>query len=325
MNRYRYLLQERIEKTFSKKFITAAAVDDLLSCESIVNKLNHGVECLNTWLLQDHHIDKELRLLALLELDKCELVQQTVACISLECQKPMKLVSIAALCARHLNMADKVEAVHTIAEVIAVLAETDLFDVKKTKEGWIVLSRVELDSEVTQYAENALYLPPLIIKPRKVRSNRDSGYITQRGESLILGFYENHHDDNICLDVINTLNSNEYELDIEFIKQYKEEATEVTIEQLQENARIKDKVLTDIDAQKKLKEIRDNWDKYQEQGAFFQHLMIHHGNSFYLCNKVDKRGRIYSSGYHVNVQGSSFKKAMVNFKHREIPTGLSSW
>ena len=82
MNRYRYLLQEKIEKTFSKKFITAAAVDDLLSCESIVNKLNHGVECLNTWLHQDHNIDKELRLLALLELDKCELVQQTVACHS---------------------------------------------------------------------------------------------------------------------------------------------------------------------------------------------------------------------------------------------------
>ena len=325
MNRYRYLLQEKIEKSFSKKFIVQQAVDDLLTCESIVNKLNRGIEYVNTWLNKDHDIDRELRLLAVRELDIKELVMQVVACISLECQKPMKLVSVASLCARHLNMSDKVEAIHTMAEIIAVLGETDLFDNKKTREGWIVISRVGLDAEVTQYADNALYLPPLIIKPRKVRSNRDSGYITQRGESLILGFYENHHDDNICLDVINTLNSNEYELDIEFIKQYKEEATEVTIEQLQENARIKDKVLTDIDAQKKLKEIRDNWDKYQEQGAFLQHLMVHHGNSFYLCNKVDKRGRIYSSGYHVNVQGSSFKKAMVNFKHHEIPTGLSSW
>lgn len=325
MNRYRYLLQEKIEKSFSKKFIVQQAVDDLLTCESIVNKLNRGIEYVNTWLNKDHDIDRELRLLAVRELDIKELVMQVVACISLECQKPMKLVSIASLCARHLGMSDKVEAIHTMAEIIAVLGETDLFDNRKTREGWIVISRVGLDAEVTQYADNALYLPPLIIKPRKVRHNRDSGYITQRGESLILGFYENHHDDNICLDVINTLNSNEYELDIEFIKQYKEEATEVTIEQLQENARIKDKVLTDIDAQKKLKEIRDNWDKYQEQGAFFQHLMIHHGNSFYLCNKVDKRGRIYSSGFHVNVQGSSFKKAMVNFKHREIPTGLSSW
>ena len=318
MNRYRYLLQEKIEKTFSKKFITAQAVDDLLSCESIVAKLNRGVECLNTWLHTDHSIDKELRLLALLELDKCELVQQTVACISLECQKPMKLVSIASLCARHLNMADKVEAVHTMAEVIAVLADTDLFDVKKTKEGWIVLSRVGLDAEVTQYADNALYLPPLIIKPRKVRHNRDSGYITQRGESLILGFYENHHDDNICLDVINTLNSNEYELDIEFINSYEEQwhRDELSQQEYEELSHA-DREIYNMDEK--------NWKKFQEQGKFFQTLMIHHGNSFYLCNKVDKRGRIYSSGYHVNPQGSSFKKAMVNFKHHEIPTGLSSW
>lgn len=318
MNRYRYLLQEKIEKTFSKKFITAAAVDDLLTCESIVNKLNRGVEYVNTWLNKGHDIDRELRLLAVRELDIKELVMQVVACISLECQKPMKLVSVASLCARHLGMSDKVEAIHTMAEIIAVLGETDLFDNKKTKEGWIVISRVELDSEVTQYADNALYLPPLIIKPRKVRSNRDSGYITQRGESLILGFYENHHDDNICLDVLNILNSNEYELDTDFINQYEEQwHREELSQQEYEELSHADREIYNMDEK--------NWKKFQEQGKFFQTLMIHHGNSFYLCNKVDKRGRIYSSGYHVNVQGSSFKKAMVNFKHHEIPTGLNSW
>ena len=318
MNRYRYLLQEKIEKTFSKKFITAAAIDDLLTCESIVNKLNRGVEYVNSWLNKDHDIDRELRLLAVRELDIKELVMQVVACISLECQKPMKLVSVASLCARHLGMSDKVEAIHTMAEIIAVLGETDLFDNKKTKEGWIVISRVELDNEVTQYADNALYLPPLIIKPRKIRHNRDSGYITQRGESLILGFYENHHDDNICLDVINTLNSNEYELDTDFINQYEEQwhREELSTQEYEELSHA-DREIYNMDEK--------NWKKFQEQGKFFQTLMIHHGNSFYLCNKVDKRGRIYSSGYHVNPQGSSFKKAMVNFKHHEIPTGLSSW
>ena len=318
MNRYRYLLQEKIEKTFSKKFIVQQAVDDLLTCESIVNKLNRGIEYVNTWLNKGHDIDRELRLLAVRELDIKELVMQVVACISLECQKPMKLVSVASLCARHLNMSDKVEAIHTMAEIIAVLGETDLFDNKKTREGWIVLSRVELDSEVTQYADNALYLPPLIIKPRKIRHNRDSGYITQRGESLILGFYENHHDDNICLDVLNILNSNEYELDTDFINQYEEQwHREELSQQEYEELSHADREIYNMDEK--------NWKKFQEQGKFFQTLMIHHGNSFYLCNKVDKRGRIYSSGYHVNVQGSSFKKAMVNFKHREIPTGLSSW
>ncbi len=317
MNRYRYLLQEKIEKTFSKKFITAAAVDDLLTCESIVNKLNRGIEYVNSWLNKDHDIDRELRLLAVRELDIKELVMQVVACISLECQKPMKLVSVASLCARHLNMSDKVEAIHTMAEIIAVLGETDLFDNKKTREGWIVISRVELDSEVTQYAENALYLPPLIIKPRKVRHNRDSGYITQRGESLILGFYENHHDDNICLDVINILNSNEYELDTDFIDNNDMEWSEPEFEE-GKHTHYEEEQITAMS-----KDYFENY--FKEQSKFFFKLMKHHGNSLYITNKVDKRGRIYSQGFHINPQGDSYHKAMLNLKHREIPTGLSSW
>ena len=134
----------------------------------------------------------------------------------------------------------------------------------------------------------------------------------------MIGFYGNHQDDNICLDVINTLNSNEYELDTDFINQYEEQwHREELSQQEYEELSHADREIYNMDAK--------TWKKFQEQGKFFQHLMIHHGNSFYLCNKVDKRGRIYSSGYHVNVQGSSFKKAMVNFKHHEIPTGLSSW
>ena len=317
MNRYRYLLQEKIEKSFSKKFIVQQAVDDLLTCESIVNKLNRGIEYVNSWLNKDHDIDRELRLLAVRELDIKELVMQVVACISLECQKPMKLVSVASLCARHLNMSDKVEAIHTMAEIIAVLGETDLFDNKKTREGWIVISRVELDTEVTQYADNALYLPPLIIKPRKVRHNRDSGYITQRGESLILGFYENHHDDNICLDVINILNSNEYELDTDFIDNNVMEWSEPEFE-VGKHTHYEEEQITAMS-----KDYFENY--FKEQSKFFVKLMKHHGNSLYITNKVDKRGRIYSQGFHINPQGDSYHKAMLNLKHREIPTGLSSW
>ena len=64
---------------------------------------------------------------------------------------------------------------------------------------------------------------------------------------------------------------------------------------------------------------------FKEQSAFFFKLMKHHGNSLYITNKVDKRGRIYSQGFHINPQGDSYHKAMINLKHREIPTGLSSW
>ena len=324
--RYRYLLQKKIEESFSKKFIVRRAIDDLLTEQSIVNKLNQGVEILYSWFNEAHGIDKSLRLLALQELDINELVQHTVALVALHCSKPMKLVSIASMCIGHLKMADKVDAIQTMAEVIAMLSDTDLFDIRRNEVNEReVISRIGLDEEVLRYAYNAFYLPPLIIKPRTVRHNRDSGYITQRGESLILGFYENHHDDNICLDVLNILNANEYELDTDLISSLSEDPLEITIEKLQENAVAKDKYLSHFEAEKKLKQILETWDDYQEECYKIQTLMIYHGNKFWLQNKVDKRGRIYTSGYHISPQGSSFKKAMINLAKKEIVTGLDTW
>lgn len=51
--RYRYLLQRKIEETFSKKFIVQRAVDDLLTEQTIVNKLNKGVEILYSWFNEE--------------------------------------------------------------------------------------------------------------------------------------------------------------------------------------------------------------------------------------------------------------------------------
>lgn len=316
--RYRYLLQQKIEETFSKKFIIQKAVDDLLTCESIIAKLNKGVEILYSWFNQEHAVDKSLRLLALKQLDINELVEHTVALVALHCSKPMKLVSIASMCIGHLKMADKVDAIQTMAEVIAMLSDTDLFDCRKTADGWIVLSRIGLDEEVLRYAYNAFYLPPMIIKPRQVHSNRDSGYITQRGESLILGYYENHHDNDICLDILNILNSNEYELDTDLISSLSEEwhREKLSQEEYMELSH-EEKLIYDMD--------KNTWNDYIQQGYKIQTLMLYHGNKFYLQNKVDKRGRIYTSGYHISPQGSSFKKAMINLAKKEIVTGLDTW
>ena len=316
--RYRYLLQQKIEETFSKKFIIQKAVDDLLTSESIIKKLNKGVEILYSWFNENHGIDKALRLLALQQLGINELVQHTVALVALHCSKPMKLVSIASMCIGHLKMADKVDAIQTMAEVIAMLSDTDLFDCRKTADGWIVLSRIGLDEEVLRYAYNAFYLPPMIIKPRQVRSNRDSGYITQRGESLILGYYENHHDDDICLDILNTLNANEYELDTDLISTLSEQwhREELSQDEYMELSH-EEKLIYAMD--------KNTWESYIQQGYKIQTLMLYHGNKFWLQNKVDKRGRVYTSGYHLNVQGSSFKKAMINLAKKEIVTGLDTW
>ena len=314
--RYRYLLQRRIEETFSKKFIVQRAVDDLLTEQSIVNKLNKGVEILYSWLNQEHSTDKQLRLLALQDLDIPELVQHTVALVALHCSKPLKLVSISSMCISHLKMADKVDAIQTMAEVIAMLSDTDLFDCRKTDNGWVVVSCIGLDEEVLRYAYNAFYLPPLIIKPRTVRHNRDSGYITQRGESLILGYYENHHDDDISLDVLNILNANEYSIDDAFIESVALEWNEPEFK----------KEHDEHEKEHLIKISKDYFENFYKT-EFYRFVMYFRdkGNSFYFQHKVDKRGRIYACGHHFNPQGDSFHKAMLNLKKKEIVTGLDTW
>ena len=46
------------------------------------------------------------------------------------------------------------------------------------------------------------------------------------------------------------------------------------------------------------------------------------GNKFYFTHKVDKRGRLYCQGYHINYQSASYKKAMIELANKEIIDGI---
>jgi len=320
MNRHRYKLQQEIEERFSKKFILTKAIEDIQSDDDCVKEINKGIKSLTSWLNQEHEVSKELRIFAIRDLDLPLLVSQITAMIALECQYPMKLVNIAAMLAKFLNMSDKLEAIQTMAEVIAVVADKcNLYTLTQTnRDGWFVQSDITLSEEVTRFAFNAFYLPPMIMKPRTVKHNRDSGYITQRGESLILGFYENHHGDNICLDVINTLSKTEYELDIDLLCSVElQRNTEVLSDDEYDELSQQRKDIYDMS--------EDVWQAHKTESYEIYTLLYYYGNSVYMTHKYDKRGRIYAQGYHCNTQGDSFHKALINLKTKEIVNGLGTW
>ncbi len=66
----------------------------------------------------------------------------------------------------------------------------------------------------------------------------------------------------------------------------------------------------------------DTWARFKQQSYRFYNLMATQGNRFYLTHKVDKRGRIYAHGYHINTQGSAFKKAMLELADVELIKGV---
>jgi hypothetical protein len=162
----------------------------------------------------------------------------------------------------------------------------------------MLVSRIPLSSALIKFVENSSYLPPMVCEPLELTTNYCSGYLSHK-DSLILG-KSNHHDGDICLDVLNTINIIALRLDTQFLSKVEEDPT------------------FELDTPEKI----EAWMQFKRQSYSFYSLMNSQGNEFYLTNKVDKRGRIYSQGYHVNTQGTSFKKASIELANEELVTGM---
>ena len=88
-------------------------------------------------------------------------------------------------------------------------------DLTKDGDTIMVKNRLGVPKEIKEQAERSTYLPPLIDHPMKLTHNNSTPYLSFEHESLILGGKHNHHDGDICLDVLNIQN-NKYELSLNF-------------------------------------------------------------------------------------------------------------
>lgn len=191
-----------------------------------------------------------------------------------------------------------IDSVKTLSEVCAVIAsETDLWDIQLPEDSELgvitVIANYEFQEEIKQYLANIKYLPPMLVRPKMVNSNYDYDYFNTQS-SKILGS-GNHHDDPISLDVINICNGTKLKLD-EFMLQFEENPnkeldTVEKVEQFNRMAKVSKQV-------------------YQE--------ILDQGNEFYLTHKYDKRGRLYSQGYHINIQSTDYKKSLISLAQGEL-------
>ena len=138
----------------------------------------------------------------------------------------------------------------------------------------------------------------MVCEPLNLENNYSSGYLSHT-DSLILG-NGNHHDGDICLDVLNLVNKVPMRLDIDFLKTVTEEPT------------------FELDTAEKVHQ----WAQFKKQSTELYVLMAEQGNEFYFTNKVDKRGRIYAQGYHITTQGTAFKKASLELAKEELVGGV---
>jgi len=292
------ILQEMNEERYNRKHIDAKIRAFLESNEDTQKKLFIGVMLVEKYQAGEYYESKAKRVAQLEQLDIPSLVMEMFIGVAY-CLKPELFTSVSAQIACRLKFSDRTEAITTVAELLGVLCQTDAFDIdKKDKMASLELvSRLNLPANLVDFIENSQYLPPMVCEPLELTHNFSSGYLTHN-DSLILGT-GNHHDGDICLDVLNLMNRVALRLDTDFLSTVEEEPT------------------FELDNQDK----EDLWADFKRQSYQFYSLMVQCGNKFYLTHKVDKRGRIYACGYHITTQGTAFKKASIELAHEEIVTG----
>lgn len=259
-----------------------------------------SVELVHGYMQGTYYASKQSRVDQLKLLDIDELVISLLVGTA-HFRKEELFSSVAAILAGKLGFSSKQAAVTTTAELLAVICETDAFDITKDDKyaSLYLCSKVPLSDSLIKAIENANYPPPRVAKPETLEHNYSSGYIGHN-DSLMLGS-GNHHQGDLCLDVLNIINSVEYSLDLQFLS--KVEELPVTTPETPDQIKA--------------------WELFTSKShALYKDLAKF--SKFYLLNKVDKRGRIYAQGYHVNPQGASYKKAMVNLaKEERISTEVS--
>lgn len=169
-------------------------------------------------------------------------------------------------------------------------------------EDLVVIEALQIPGHVQRELDLFQYPLPMVIQPKAVKSNRDTGYMTQRG-SIILK--DNHHGGDVCLDHINRMNSIPLKINLD------------TASMIRNSWRGMDKPKPgeskeDFEARKRA------FDKYDRTCFEVFARIMEHGNVLHLTHKYDKRGRTYCQGYHCTYQGNSWNKAVIQLAEPEL-------
>ncbi len=186
------------------------------------------------------------------------------------------------------------------ADEILKCVQADLVDWHPSLRQFIV--RYDISQDVQDDLDRYQYPLPMIVEPKKINNNMDTGYFTSKNSVILKN---NHHEEDVCLDHLNKVNKIKLKIDFN------------TGNMIHNKWRNLDKPKPHEDRKEFQKRVKA-FEKYDRTARdVMAHLEIA-GNEFYLTHRFDKRGRVYCQGYHVSYQAAPWNKAIINFANEEI-------
>lgn len=150
--------------------------------------------------------------------------------------------------------------------------------------------KIAISVEDSQELARCFFLPPSKERLNHWTNKSNGGYHFQK-DYAILGDSFNKHNYPIDLNTLNILQNVRYRLtnNVDTPQVLEDDASEDRAVQF---------AMSEIQTRKVLKEYRDS--------------------EFSFVWQFDKRGRVYSSGYDINIQGDSYRKASLEFANTEV-------
>ena len=301
--------QRMLEHLLHKQHVKEAVKQEIIT--DLSTSLDYGVYLFKEWLDDVKWPTHEARKDPIRYSDVPTMVADIMAVVTLACQEPLPLVSVIGM----INLTSELESLDSMqlaGDILALLAPVGLYELTKTLSGtYVVQSLIEPSDRLQRQIKIGCYLPPMVEKPAYLETNSDSGYLTIQKDRVILKHSRNFHSGPVSLDVLNIQNANEYELDEHITSQ-----TKPWRRPLLSNLEI---YCLRYEDQEKYKNELKTYEAYLEQFLYLKELL--RDRTIYFTNKVDKRGRIYTQGYHFSSQGSAYEKASINLRNKQLITG----
>ena len=209
--------------------------------------------------------------------DKGEIFELVMTLFRIALEGENTYQAMIGMIVHKIDCALELDRAKCAAEVIGVCVNTELLTIEKRYAGYVIDTDFVIDKELPEIDKHQI----LFEKPKLKTTNQ------------LLGGRLKYHSEFTCLDHLNRMSEIPLKINSDLLKILEEESD------------------SELDTDEKKEQweqfASDSLDKYLEASD----------REFYLEWAADLRGRCYSQGYHINPQGSSFKKAICELAHKE--------
>lgn len=211
---------------------------------------------------------------------------------------------------RHFDIRNEksiMPAIQRCAAAIESAAIADLIDYNSASDE--IILKYDVPPEVQAELKRYQYPLPMVVKPKKARNNRDNGYLnreTSRSLVVLKGevagdFYETA---DVCLDHLDRANSVALTINHSVVNLIDNKWSNL-------DRKLPGESHDDFEKRKRA------FQKYDESSRDVIDAISNMRDRFWLTHKYDRRGRVYSQGYHINYQGNEWNKAVIEFANKE--------